>query len=119
MNRTITLELSETMAAWLETSAHERGRMSPTDWIVFTLTEQYRLEHNVGSSIGPAPPTSPLAPTHRPGNGWANDAEADEAKERFRRHFGRLNSADPHSADNERIDDDLARAYSELPKDEA
>jgi hypothetical protein len=117
MNRTVTLELSETMIAWLETSAHERG-MSPADWIVFTLTEQYRLQHNIGSSQGPTLAASPLAPTQCPGNGRANDAEADEARERFRSHFGRMNSADPHSADNERIDDDLARAYSELPKDE-
>ena len=117
MDRTVTLELSETMITWSETSAHERG-MSPADWIVFTLTEQYRLQRNIGSSQGPAVAASPLAPTQCPGKGRANDAEADEARERFRRHFGRMNSADPHSADTERIDDDLARAYSELPKDE-
>ena len=117
MNRTVSLELSETMIAWLEASAHERG-MSPADWIVFTLTEQYRLQRNVGLSQGPRLAVPPLAPAVCPGNGQTNEAEVDEARERFRRHFGRVNSADPHSADNERIDDDLARAYSELPKDE-
>jgi len=117
MNCTVTLELSETMIAWLETAARERG-MSPADWIVLTLTEQYRLQRGVESSQGPAQTTTHLDPTQSPGNGRSNDAEAGQARERFRRHYGRLNSADPHSADNERIDDDLARADSELPKDE-
>ncbi len=117
MNRTVRLELSETMIAWLETTAHEKG-MSPAEWIVFTLTEQYRLQDEVGSSQGPTPMTSPSTPTRRPGNGRANDAAADEARESFRRHFARMNSTDPNSADNERIDDDLARAYSDVPKDE-
>ncbi len=42
MNRTVTLELSESMVAWLEAAAHEQG-MSPAGWIMFTLTEQYRI----------------------------------------------------------------------------
>lgn len=62
--------------------------------------------------------TCPITPPLRPGNGRAAGAEADEARERFRRHIGRLNSTDPNSADNERIDEDLARAHSELPEDE-
>lgn len=117
MNRTVTLELSETIIAWLENSAHEKG-LSPADWIVFTLTEQFRLQSNIGSSQGPTLTASPIAPVQSPGNGRAKDAEADEARERFRGYFGRMNSADPHSAENERIDNDLARAYSELLKDE-
>ena len=116
MSRTVKLELPETMIAWLETSAHGRG-MSPADWIVSILTDLYRLQSE-GSVQGSTPSTLPLAPTHRPGNGRSNNAEAAQARERFRRHFGRMNSADPHSADNERIDDDLARAYSELSNDE-
>ena len=117
MSRSITLDLPETVLDQLESEAKGQG-MTTADWIVFTLTEQYRLQDEVGSSQDPTPMTSPITPTQRPGNGRANDAEADEARKRFRRHFGRVNSADPHSADNERIDDDLARAYSELSKDE-
>ncbi len=117
MSRSITLDLPETVLTQLESEAKGQG-MTAAEWIVLNLTEQYRLQRNIGSSQGPTLAASPLAPTQCPGNGRANDTEADEARKRFRRHFGRVNSADPHSADNERIDDDLARAYSELPKDE-
>lgn len=37
--------------------------------------------------------------------------EEQAADQRFRRHFGAIDSRDPHSADNERIDADLAREY--------
>jgi len=117
VSRSITLTLPETVLAQLESKAKGQG-VTAEEWIVRVLIEQYRLQDEVGSSHGPTPMTSPLTPTQRPGNGRANDAEADEARKRFRRHFGRVNSTDPHSADNERIDDDLARAYSELSKDE-
>lgn len=118
MSRTVTLELSETMAAWLETSAHESG-MSPSDWILFALTEQYRLQHHAEAFESSVPVTSPLAPTQSSDSGRAKDSDAEEARKRFRIYFGRLNSVDPHSADNEGIDDDLARAYAETPKDES
>lgn len=39
--------------------------------------------------------------------------------ERLRRHFGVWRSGDPHSADNERIDADLARAYADAHEPEA
>jgi hypothetical protein len=38
-------------------------------------------------------------------------AESEAAWERLRRHFGAVDSGDPHSADNDRIDADLAREY--------
>jgi hypothetical protein len=37
------------------------------------------------------------------------------AEERFARHIGAFDSGDPNSADNERIDADLERAYSAEP----
>lgn len=41
------------------------------------------------------------------------------AEERFARHIGAFDSGDPHSADNERIDADLAREYGRgLDRDE-
>jgi predicted DNA-binding antitoxin AbrB/MazE fold protein len=39
--------------------------------------------------------------------------------ERLRRHFGAWRSGDPNSADNERIDADLARAYGSSHEPEA
>ncbi len=39
------------------------------------------------------------------------EEESRAAWERLRRHFGAVNSGDPHSADNDRIDADLAREY--------
>ncbi len=40
-----------------------------------------------------------------------SEAETQAARARFERHFGAVNSGDPHSADNDRIDADLAREY--------
>jgi hypothetical protein len=37
--------------------------------------------------------------------------ESQAAWKRLRRHFGAVNSGDPDSADNDRIDADLAREY--------
>ena len=37
------------------------------------------------------------------------EEESGAAWERLRRHFGAVNSGDPRSADNDRIDADLAR----------
>ena len=38
---------------------------------------------------------------------------------RLRRHAGAVNSSDPNSADNERVDADLAREYGNNHKDES
>ena len=40
-----------------------------------------------------------------------SEAEKQLAEERFARHFGAIKSGDERSADNERIDADLIRAY--------
>jgi predicted transcriptional regulator len=39
------------------------------------------------------------------------EAESRAAWERLLRHAGAVNSGDPHSADNDRIDADLVREY--------
>ena len=41
------------------------------------------------------------------------EEEKQVARERFRQLAGALDSGDPHSADNERIDADLARSYAD------
>ncbi|MBA2645882.1 MAG: hypothetical protein H0U81_03685 [Pyrinomonadaceae bacterium] len=47
-----------------------------------------------------------------------SEAETQLAEERFARWIGSVNSGDPYSADNERIDADLARAYGATHDDE-
>lgn len=87
MSKTLTLEFSDEIYQTLEKVAADSGR---------TLEEtalEWRLRH-----IAPAR-------SHRRG-------QVDEvAQQRFERHFGAWDSGDSHSADNERIDDDLARVY--------
>jgi len=40
------------------------------------------------------------------------DEEAKAAEQRFRSHFGAVNSGNPRSADNEQIDADLMEEYA-------
>ncbi len=117
MSRTITLELPEAVVTWMETSAHQLG-MTPSDWIVFTLTQQSKLQRQSGSSQVSSPPTSPDALTRLAANHEADDVEAATVRKRFREHFGQLNTGNPHSADNEEIDADLARACSDPPRED-
>jgi hypothetical protein len=46
------------------------------------------------------------------------DDESTRAEERFARHIGSVSSGNPRSADNEQIDADLAREYSNSHDDE-
>ena len=48
----------------------------------------------------------------RNGDELLNAEERAQAKARLKRFAGAVNSGDPHSADNERIDADLAREYA-------
>lgn len=117
VSRTVTLELPDAIIAWLESSAHEKG-LSAADWIILTLAEQYRVEHGGVSPQGPEVMAVPLPPAEQTDKGPADGQDAEAARSRFRRHFGRINSSDPHSADNERIDEDLAHFLAEAPQDE-
>jgi len=47
-----------------------------------------------------------------------SEAEARLAEEHFARHFGAISSGDSKSADNEKIDADLIRAYEDAHDDE-
>ena len=42
-----------------------------------------------------------------------SSGETKAAEQRFRRHFGAINSGNPRSADNAQIDADLAREYGD------
>ena len=46
------------------------------------------------------------------------EEESRAAWDRLLRHAGAFESGDPHSADNERIDADLAREYADNHEDE-
>lgn len=47
-----------------------------------------------------------------------SEEDARLAEERFARHFGAIKSGDRNSADNEKIDADLIRAYEDTHDDE-
>jgi hypothetical protein len=56
-----------------------------------------------------------VAPKPRPP---LSEEERRAARERLRRRAGAVSSGDPHSADNDRIDADLAREYGSTHEDE-
>lgn len=47
-----------------------------------------------------------------------SDAQRRAARKRLLRFAGSVNSGDPHSADNEKIDADLAREYASTHEEE-
>lgn len=47
-----------------------------------------------------------------------SEEESAQAKARLKRFAGAVNSGDPHSAENERIDADLAREYADAHETE-
>jgi hypothetical protein len=118
MTRTITLDLPETVLDQLESEAKGRG-MTPAQWIVLALTEQFTRPRT--DALPPVTPSTPI-PAGSRFISSAKDPRAGEEQEelrvRFRRHLGELNSGDPRSADNERIDADLAREDSNFPAGE-
>lgn len=83
---TITYELPEELFNVLEKKAQREGR--PLDLVI----AEYKLKQY--------PPRPPISPE-----------EAERRHQDLIRHFGTYNSGDPNSADNERIDEDLAREY--------
>lgn len=87
MSKTLSFEIPEEIYEMLEQQAAREGR----------TTEAVALEWLASSAPKPRP---------KPG-----EAELKEAWERLVRHAGAARSGDPRSADNERIDDDLAREY--------
>ena len=54
----------------------------------------------------------------RPKRPKLSPEEIERQDARLRRHFGAVNSGDPHSCDNERIDADLAREYADDHEDQ-
>jgi hypothetical protein len=95
MSQTLILELSDAVYTIIQRQAQAAGT-SPEHWLANTLERQYRPPH-----------TGPSAGVQR------TAAEQQAARERFERHFGAVDRADAIGADNEQIDADLAREYTD------
>ena len=85
--KTLTFEVPDELYEAFEQMAAKYGRS----------VEQVALEYLANDAARPGVPLS--------------KEEHDAAWERLLRHAGSFNSGDPHSADNDRIDADLAREY--------
>lgn len=87
MAQTLTFEIPDDIYELLKAVAADTGRS----------TEDVALEWLASTAPKPHPKLSP--------------EQEKAAEQRFRRHFGSVNSGNPRSADNEQIDADLAREY--------
>ena len=94
MSQTLILELSDAVYTIIQRQAEAAGT-SPEHWLANTLERQYR------------PHTGKSAGVQR------TAAEQQAARERFAQHFGAVDRADAIGADNEQIDADLAREYTD------
>ncbi len=89
MSKTLTFEIPDEIYELLQTVAGQMGRS----------TEEVALEW--------------LARYAPRSHQQLTEAERQAAWQRLRRHAGAADSGDPHSADNDRIDDDLIREYAD------
>jgi hypothetical protein len=83
MSKLITIEVPDTLFAVIEKAAARSGS-TPSEMIVKHLSDQ------LASSV----------------------KKREQAQGRFRSHAGEIDTGDPSSADNDRIDLDLAREYA-------
>ena len=95
MSQTLILELSDAVYTIIQRQAEAAGT-SPAHWLAKTLERQYSPPHT-RQSVG----------------AQRTAAEQQAARERFERHFGAVDRADAIGADNEQIDADLAREYTD------
>jgi hypothetical protein len=95
MSQTLILELSDEVYTAIQRQAESAGT-SPAHWLATTLEQRYGLQH-MGQSVR-KPRTA---------------AEQHTARVRFEQHFGEIDLPDAIGADNEQIDADLAREYSD------
>lgn len=93
MSKTITLEIPDEVFRSIQKQAESKG----------DTAEKFILE---------------IVLKNAPQKTSGNSENSDEAEKRFARHFGAINSGDPRSADNEKIDADLIRAYEDTHEDE-
>ena len=99
MSRTLTIELQDRIYRILRRRADSEGT-SLSQWIVRTIEQHCHIE-----AIHPFPEESSPSP---------NDDQT--ARERFERHFGEVDLGYPTGIDNNAIDADLARTYTDIHK---
>jgi hypothetical protein len=136
MSQTLTLELPDEVYEAVKRTAEATGKTA-AEWLVKDLGQRfgvrdgseerdrpparqerrsdvYRFFEEIAPTMGKtadellAELRAKHAPKPRPP---LTEEESQAAWERLRRHCGAANSGDPRSADNERIDEDLAREY--------
>jgi hypothetical protein len=95
MSQTLILELSDEVYTTIQRQAESAGT-SPAHWLATTLEQQYGPRHTGQSARRPR-----------------TAAEQHAARVRFEQHFGVVDLPDAIGADNEQIDADLAREYSD------
>jgi len=95
MSQTLILELSDEVYTTIQRQAESAGT-SPAHWLATTLEQQYGPRHARQSARRPR-----------------TAAEQHAARVRFEQHFGEVNLPDTTGADNEHIDADLTREYSD------
>ena len=95
MSQTLILELSDAVYTIIQRQTEAAGT-SPAHWLAKTLERQY----------------SPSG-TEQSAGARRIAAEQQAARERFEWHFGAVDRADAIGADNEQIDADLAREYTD------
>ncbi len=88
MSHIVTLELTDEIYSELQQQADKVG-LSVTDLITQKLQQPDELSSNISIEI-----------------------EKEIARKRFESHFGEIQSSDPTSINNEKIDADLAQEYS-------
>lgn len=88
----VTLEFPDPFYDALKQAATDAG-LTPAEWILKQVTRQLQ-----GNGAGDRPPRT--------------EEQLRAARARFRKLCGAVHSGDSHFADNERIDDDLAREYA-------
>jgi hypothetical protein len=88
MSQAITLELRDELYSALRQQSEQQG-LSLSDWIAIALEQHASL---------PSP---------------RSEAEQEAARQRFRRHAGAIDLGYSTGADNDSIDADLLKAYTE------
>jgi hypothetical protein len=95
MGQTLILELSDEVYTTILRQAESAGT-SPSHWLATTLERQYGPRHAEQSARRPR-----------------TTAEQHAARIRFEQHFGEVDLPEAVGTDNEQIDADLAREYSD------
>lgn len=119
MSRTLTLEVPEQVYEAVSRVAQQSG-LSVIEWITADLCRRLNgdissAEEGVPQSRSGEPTAAHRQPKPRP---VLTEAEWEAARQRLLRFAGAVNSDDPRSADNDRIDADLAREYASPHEEE-